>query len=55
VYSLPLLIKNTNTDQGLIKTHGIYFVDKKGRRVYLKDKQKQAWKNGSLIGCIETL
>ena len=53
-YKLPVVIKEIQSTPGKNPPHGLYYINRMGKKIYLKESQKQKWKNGQEIaGCIK--
>ena len=48
-YKLPVVIKRMR--RGL--QGAVYYINGRGKRVYLTERQRALWRNGNLPGCIE--
>jgi hypothetical protein len=51
-YKLPVVMKHVRTDDHQTPPRGLYYYNRKGHKVYLKDYQKEQWLNGNLPGCV---
>jgi hypothetical protein len=53
-YKLPIVMKEIKSTPGIKPPQGLYYINRLGKKIYLKESQKQKWKNGQEIaGCIK--
>ena len=53
-YRLPVVIKEIQSTPGTLPPKGLFYINRKGRKIYLNDSQRRRWLQGDEIaGCIK--
>jgi hypothetical protein len=53
-YRLPVVMKVINHTPGVKPPHGLYYINRTGRKIYLNPSQRKKWLKGEEIaGCIQ--
>lgn len=52
-YRLPIIMKEIESTEGVTPPQGLYYTNRLGKKIYLKEYQRKQWQNGQLPGCIK--